>query len=72
MTALHNLHAGGLHSLAALRFLLLNGVTLLELTTLNFVDVHEQVLATTFRLNEAVSFLIEKTSNFTFSHNLFL
>jgi hypothetical protein len=34
--------------------------------------VAEQFLATAFGFNETVTFLIEKTRNFTFSHNLIL
>ena len=72
MQALNNLHTGGLHSLATFGFLILNGVPLLELATFNFIYVAEQVLATAFGFNETVTFLIEKTSNFTFSQNLIL
>jgi hypothetical protein len=34
--------------------------------------VTKEILTTTFGFNESETFLIEKTSNFTFSHNLIL
>ncbi len=70
--ASQNLHTGGLHTFATFSFFVFNGVAFLQLATFNFVDVNKEILATTLGLNETETFLIEKTSNFTFSHNLIL
>jgi len=70
--ASQHLHTGGLQTFAALSFFVFHGVAFLQLATFNFVDVNKQILATTFGFNETETFLIEKTSNFTFSHNLIL
>ena len=68
--ASQNLHTGGLQTFATFSFFVFNGIAFLQLTTFNFVDVTKEILATTFGFNETETFLIEKTSNFTFSHNI--
>ena len=70
--ASQHLHTRGLQTFAALSLFVFHGVAFLQLATFNFVDVNKQILATTFGFNETETFLIEKTSNFTFSHNLIL
>ena len=67
-----NLHTGGLQTFATFSFFVFNRIAFLQLATFNFVDVNKQILATTFGFNETETFLIEKTSKFTFSHNLIL
>jgi len=70
--ASQHLHTRSLQTFAALSFFVFHGIAFLQLATFNFVDVTKEILATTFGFNETETFLIEKTSNFTFSHNLIL
>ena len=69
---LNNLNAGSLWTFSAFSFFVLNGVTFLELTAINLVDVDEQILASPVGLNEAKTFLVEKTSYFACCHNIYL
>ncbi len=66
---LNNLNAGSLWPFLPFSCFILNGVTLLKLTSFNLIDMHEQILASPFGLNEAKTFLIEETSYFTCCHN---
>jgi len=70
--ASQHLHTGGLQTFATFSLFIFDRIAFLQLATFNFVDVNKQILATTFGFNETETFLIEKTSNFTFSHNLIL
>ena len=70
--ASQHLHTGGLQTFATFSLFIFNRIAFLQLATFNFVDVTKEILTTTFGFNESETFLIEKTSNFTFSHNLIL
>ncbi len=67
---LNNLNAGSLWSFWPFSGFILNCVTLLKLASFNFIDMHEQILAASFGLNEAKTFLIEETRYFTCCHNI--
>jgi len=70
--ASQHLHTGGLQTFATFGLFIFHRIAFLQLATFNFVDVTKEILTTTFGFNESETFLIEKTSNFTFSHNLIL
>ena len=67
---LNNLNAGSLWTFFPFSCFILNCVTLLKLTSFNLIDMYEQILAPTVRLNKTKTFLIEKTSYFACCHNI--
>ena len=63
------LDVGCLWAFLTLSCIELDGVAFLKLTSINLIDMHEQILAALIWLNEAKTFLIEETSYFTCCHN---